>query len=985
MSQPYLFCSLIFSSRVFHIVQKALIAICIGILLITQAWGKEEYIVFNTIELGSRNVEDAIFSRDNRFIITLARKHTIEIWGAQTGKRIRVISTGKHRAISLVNHPKEKNSIITGGKDHTIQIWDTSRAKSTAVLRGHVSNVYTIAVNVKGDTLVSGSHDGTIIIWDLTKNALKQTIRQAHRGPVNSIDIHPNGKMFASGGKDKKVRLWSLPGGTPVRTLTEHLRDVRKVGFHPEGTLLASSSNDTTLILWNWATGQIMKRLGGHKKAITAFAFHHKGKQLVTGGLDAVVQLWKLPEGTSTDRLKAVDGPVKHLHFDSSGKQIIAAFKRKSVQTWQVGTSSFLGSLKGHTRAIESMDVTNDGRYIISSSLDKTIKVWSVAQKKAERTYPVKSHRIQEIRYSPDDKNFATAGADSVIGLWETKSGNRLASLRKHRGKVNTLSYHPKEPTLVSGGSDQQWILWDLNKKASILVKDAHADQINAIAFSPDGTIFATGSGDRTVKIWSYPKGELKATLKGHRKGIEDVTFSPVDPILASASQDNTVKVWDISSPAAPKLQATMEGHNFIVNRVLFAKDGRAVISVSQDKTVRLWDTKTGNLIRILSGENSPLTTGTISSDGQLIAVGSFANEIILLSYPLNIAKFDRTDKKRRKAQPLAARASLDETSAVEAALPAYEEEEVDTSVLSEEEEESATNASNLQVYAVSAREAEDTTRLYQQAQRDLNQLLKKGKVCQNAANINLKAHLVFERFPDDKAAFHALIKTSILEQDLKLIFLLAYIGQNANFYTSRYDYSSPLDVGNVFDYWIEQVFDQSPKRQGELLTLNFKNCKRKIQEIKVPAISHQLSVPKEFSTKVLSVARFIDFRDFQNLDDQEFSNRFYAEIQRAINNAEPYALERRPLSRNVKSPKTETGILRLNLERMQRWGVPGKVLFQIRASRQPWQSHYTDQDKITLLRLPVGNYYLRIGKHIRRAFVLTPGKTAKIDIDQLR
>ncbi|MDR2451579.1 MAG: WD40 domain-containing protein [Candidatus Accumulibacter sp.] len=36
---------------------------------------------------------------------------------------------------------------------------------------------------------------------------------RAHEGGVNGLAISPDGKLLASGGKDKTVKLWSLPNG----------------------------------------------------------------------------------------------------------------------------------------------------------------------------------------------------------------------------------------------------------------------------------------------------------------------------------------------------------------------------------------------------------------------------------------------------------------------------------------------------------------------------------------------------------------------------------------------------------------------------------------------------------------------------------------------------------------------------------------------------------------------------------------------------
>ena len=58
-------------------------------------------------------------------------------------------------------------TIVSGSTDNTIKVWDLKSGDCLRTLGGHSSSVYAVALAVDGRTIVSGSTDNTIKVWDL--------------------------------------------------------------------------------------------------------------------------------------------------------------------------------------------------------------------------------------------------------------------------------------------------------------------------------------------------------------------------------------------------------------------------------------------------------------------------------------------------------------------------------------------------------------------------------------------------------------------------------------------------------------------------------------------------------------------------------------------------------------------------------------------------------------------------------------------------
>lgn len=60
--------------------------------------------------------------------------------------------------------------------------------------------------------LLSASEDGTLCLFHARDWSVLRTLK-GHKGRVNSVAIHPSGKVGLSVGKDRTLRMWDLMRG----------------------------------------------------------------------------------------------------------------------------------------------------------------------------------------------------------------------------------------------------------------------------------------------------------------------------------------------------------------------------------------------------------------------------------------------------------------------------------------------------------------------------------------------------------------------------------------------------------------------------------------------------------------------------------------------------------------------------------------------------------------------------------------------------
>jgi len=110
--------------------------------------------------------------------------------------------------------PADRNMLVTGSGDGTVILWnvtDLTRPHPLGPpLTGHSSLVSAVAFAPDGRTLATSSYDGSVILWDLTDPTRPRQFGMLptdHTGGVNSVAFSGDGRALATGNSDHIVIL----------------------------------------------------------------------------------------------------------------------------------------------------------------------------------------------------------------------------------------------------------------------------------------------------------------------------------------------------------------------------------------------------------------------------------------------------------------------------------------------------------------------------------------------------------------------------------------------------------------------------------------------------------------------------------------------------------------------------------------------------------------------------------------------------------
>ena len=460
------------------------------------------------------------------------------------------------------------------------------------VIRGCEARASTSSFSPDGTTLVSGSYDLMVSVWDV-ESGTKLLQLQGHSSSVSSVGFSTDGSKIVSGSYDKTVRVWDVESGTEVLQLQGHTDGVSSVSFSPDGSKILSGSYDKTVRVWDVDSGTECLQLQGHSHWVKSVSFSPDGLKIISCSADKTIRVWNAESGAELLRLKGNGYTDDAVNFSPDCTKIASGSNGKTVRVWDIESGTELLQLQGHSGSIKSVSFSPDGTKIASGSADKTVRVWDVESGTELLQLEGHSFDVRSVNFSPDGTNIVSGSEDKTVRVWSVESGTELLLLQGHRSAVNGVCFSPNGTNILSSSDAKTLRVWDVESSTELLLLQGHRSAVRGVNFSSDGTMVVTCSDDKTVRVWDVESGTELSQLQGHDDPVWGVRFSHDGTKIVSGSDDSTARVWDVASGTE---LSQLRGHRGSVRRVSFYPDGAQIVS-STDDAIFLWDVASGKKI----------------------------------------------------------------------------------------------------------------------------------------------------------------------------------------------------------------------------------------------------------------------------------------------------------------------------------------------------------------------------------------------------
>lgn len=562
------------------------------------------------VQLGHSGVQSVAFSADGKHALSAGDK-AIKLWDVVMGREIRTF-TGHDAFVSSAVYSPDERFLLSCGMDKKIILWDAIGGKQIKTFNGHTKGVFAAVFSPDGRSTVSGGMDATIRFWDVATGE-QISIITGHTAAVRTLAYSPDGRYLLSGSWDKTIKLLEIATGKEVRTFAGHTAAVNAVAFSPDGKyFLSAGGKDGTVRYWEVATGRELATLRGHRGFVTSVAFLPDGRRAVSGSWDKTVKLWDLVRSRELQTLPAGEVSVFSVAISPDGRQLLAGSRNMSL--WDLATGRELIKLDGKVNWIHGVALSPSGEYGLSGNFDGVINLWHITTGKQLKSFPGIKGIVSSLAFSPDGKTMLDCRLDGPLTLRGVETGRELWQVAGQGAAAFSRDGH----WIVSGVAGNRLNLWDASTGRGIKNFGGHTDKIQSVAFSPDGRSVVSGSRDKTVRLWDIESGRELRMFGTFRYHVNAVAFSPDGKRLLAGSSDNTIKLFDVDSGRQLRVWQDMA-----ISSVAFSPDGRYALTAGFDGIPKLLDIATGRRILSFVGHKLHVYSASFSDDGKRIITGS--------------------------------------------------------------------------------------------------------------------------------------------------------------------------------------------------------------------------------------------------------------------------------------------------------------------------------------------------------------------------
>ncbi len=425
--------------------------------------------------------------------------------------RTRLVDNGI--ASGTLHVPPDGSLVLAGCCYDCTMIALTTESTHRQSFVGHERPVTAICITSDNQTLVSGSDDGTVRVWDRQG---EQRAAYSHPQPVSTLCLSPDGKTIVASFDDGIMLIWNFPDAPNLIS----------------GNALATARDLSGTKTWEADPAWLAKEQG-HSK-ITATCVSSTGKIIITGTEDGVVRIWDM-----NGRLKAVCHCAlkkKILAVSTTPDDILKVSTSPDDTVMAVTGDGMVLMWEQSTHFVRGVYPYIEGLSLIDFFVAKEgAQVPTLVQCEVSPNGSLGATGVHAAYIAPNGSIVILGTNKGTVNIWDIINTTACRVCRGHEGCINSVSMSPDMTSIISTAEDGTVRIW--SKDGQLLAICDHDDDqeaTKAVHVTGNGKIVAN-SDDGSIYAWNI------------QKNIQwNFNFGTVRSYIAQASSNQVRGIWSL-------------------------------------------------------------------------------------------------------------------------------------------------------------------------------------------------------------------------------------------------------------------------------------------------------------------------------------------------------------------------------------------------------------------------------------------------------
>jgi WD40 repeat protein len=208
------------------------------------------------------------FSPDGQLLASGAADNTAKLWDTRkAGSEAPIKNLAHANLVDAVAFNPAGAQLATGSHDGTVRLWDVAKGQQLKEIKCHtvpmMTQVYCVAWSPDGKQIISGSLDHSLKLWDAAAGTLVREFKTSDEKKAFALFAARAVGLLGSPRAPSFLLPTSavMPSTTKKSSVNGHSEGVFCAAFSPDGKLLASGGGDRTIKIWNVADGTVVHDL----------------------------------------------------------------------------------------------------------------------------------------------------------------------------------------------------------------------------------------------------------------------------------------------------------------------------------------------------------------------------------------------------------------------------------------------------------------------------------------------------------------------------------------------------------------------------------------------------------------------------------------------------------------------------------------------------------------------------------------------------